>query len=301
MANLRDIKGRISGIRSTSKITQAMKLVAAARLRRAQDSIIAARPYARELRSLMSHLLARVDQASLPAWFERKELGGVLLLVVTADRGLCGSFNTNIIKAATNRIHGEYADLYAQGKVKLICVGKRGFQHFAKRDYDVIGKHLGVVNDADLTVAKTIVAEILEGYQSGVYDRVEVVYNEFKSIIQQNLRVEPFLPVPADAEPVIEAAGHQYHEFVDYITEPSEQALMDYLIPKHLNFFLLRVLLESNAAEQGARMTAMDAATSNAKDLIHSLQLIYNSARQASITKEILEIVGGAEALRASG
>ena len=300
MANLRDIKGRISGIRNTSKITQAMKLVAAAKLRRAQDSIIAARPYARELRALMSHLLARVDEASLPAWFERKDVHAVLLVVVTADRGLCGSFNTNIIKAATHRIHDEYAELYAQGKVKLLCVGKRGYQHFAKREYDILAKHLGVVNDPSLPVAKAIVAEILEGYQRGDFDRVEVVYNEFKSIIQQNLRIEPFLPVPADAEPVIEAQGHKYHAFVDYITEPSEQALMDYLIPKYLNFFILRVLLESNAAEQGARMTAMDAATTNAKDLIQSLQLTYNSARQASITKEILEIVGGAEALRAS-
>jgi F-type H+-transporting ATPase subunit gamma len=301
MANLRDIKRRITGIRNTSKITQAMKLVAAAKLRRAQDSIIAARPYAAELRSLMAHLLSRVDKASLPAWFEREQVNGVLIVVVTADRGLCGSFNTNIIKAATNRIHNTYGELYAKGAVKLVCIGKRGYQHFVKRDYEVIGKHLGVVNAATLPIAKTIVGEILDGFQNGTYDRVEIIYNEFKSIIQQNLKVETFLPVPAEPEPVIEAGTHRYHEFVDYIVEPSEQALMDYLIPKHLNFFLLRVLLESNAAEQGARMTAMDAATTNAKDLIESLQLIYNSARQASITKEILEIVGGAEALRATG
>lgn len=300
MANLRDIRRRITGIKSTSKITQAMKLVAAAKLRRAQDAIIAARPYASHMRALMAHLLARVDRATLPVLFQREKIDNVLVLVVTADRGLCGAFNTNIIKAATQRIHDTYADYHRHGKLRVICVGRRGYSHFVKRDYEVIGKHIGVINDPSLPLANTIMSEIVDGYLKGTWDKVEVIYNEFKSVIQQNLRVEQLLPIPAEDEPYHDVAGHRYHEFTDYIYEPSEVALMEYLIPKHLQFQMLRMLLESNAAEQGARMTAMDAATTNAKDLIHSLQLQYNSARQANITKEILEIVGGAEALAKS-
>jgi F-type H+-transporting ATPase subunit gamma len=297
MANLRDIRRRISGIKSTSKITQAMKLVAAAKLRRAQDSILAARPYANQLKSLMAHLLARVDRATLPVLFQREIIENVLLVIVTADRGLCGAFNTNIVKVATQRIHNEYAEYHRNGKLRIICVGRRGYSHFVKRDYEVIGKHIGVVNDPSASLSKLIMTEIVDGYLKGTWDKVEIIYNEFKSVIQQNLRVEQLLPIPTEAEPYHDVAGHHFHEFTDYIYEPSEGALMEYLIPKHLDFQMLRVLLESNAAEQGARMTAMDAATANAKDLIHKLQLQYNSARQANITKEILEIVGGAEAL----
>jgi len=297
MANLRDIRRRIVGVKSTSKITQAMKMVAAAKLRRAQDAIVSARPYAHEMQKLMRHLLARIDHSTMPLLCERQEQGSILIVIVTADRGLCGPFNTNIIKAATQKIHKEYVEKYNAGQVKLSCIGKRGYQHFSKREYDIIGKHIGVVNAADLSDAQRMVKEILDGYLLGTYDKVEIIYNEFKSVIQQRLCIEQVLPIPSDPEPVIEAAGHQFHQFVDYIYEPSEQALLEYLIPKHLNFQMLRVLLESNAAEQGARMSAMDAATTNARDIISSLQLAYNSARQANITKEILEIVSGAEAL----
>ena len=297
MANLRDIRRRIAGIKSTSKITQAMKLVAAAKLRRAQDSIISARPYAQHMKSLMAHLLARVDRATLPVLFQREQIENVLLVIVTADRGLCGAFNTNIIKMATQRIDQEYAEQHRQGKLRIICIGRRGYSHFVKRDYEVIGKHIGVVNEPSIGLSKEIMNEIIDGYLKGTFDKVEVIYNEFKSVIQQNLRVEQLLPIPAEEEPFHDVAGHHFHEFTDYIYEPSEGALMEYLIPKHLNFQIMRILLESNAAEQGARMTAMDAATTNARDLIHTLQLQYNSARQANITKEILEIVGGAEAL----
>jgi F-type H+-transporting ATPase subunit gamma len=297
MANLRDIRRRISGVKSTSKITQAMKLVAAAKLRRAQDAIIAARPYATQMKSLMAHLLARVDSATLPVLFQREKIENVLLVVVTADRGLCGAFNTNIIKAATQRINEQYADYHRDGKLRIICIGRRGYSFFVKRDFEVVGKHIGVVNDPSAALSRQIMGEIVDGYLKGSWDKVEIVYNEFKSVIQQNLRIEQLLPIPTEAEPFHDISGHHYHEFTDYIYEPSEPALMEYLIPKHLNFQMLRMLLESNAAEQGARMTAMDAATTNARDLIHSLQLQYNSARQANITKEILEIVGGAEAL----
>jgi F-type H+-transporting ATPase subunit gamma len=298
MTNLRDIRRRIASIRSMSKITQAMKLVAAAKLRRAQDAVVATRPYAARMRALMAHLLARVDRESLPVLFQREQRAGVLLVVVTADRGLCGAFNTNIIKLAVQRIHEHHAAEHAEGRCKIICVGRRGYNYFVARDYEVIGKHIGVVNAPSAALARAIMAEVLDGYTRGTYDTVEVVYNEFKSVIHQLQRVEQLLPVPADPEPVHEAMGHQYHEFTDYIYEPSAQELMETLVPKHLAFQMLRILCESNAAEQGARMTAMDAATSNTRDLIEALQLQYNSARQAGITKELLEIVGGAEALK---
>lgn len=300
MANLRDIRRRIGGIKSTSKITQAMKLVAAAKLRRAQDAIVSARPYASHMRSLMRHLMPRVDRSALPLLYEREAVDTILLVIVTADRGMCGPFNSNIIRLATRRIHETYREKYEQGKVKLLCIGRRGYQHFIKRNYDVIGKHLGLTANATLTGAAEVVAEIIDGYMNGDYDRVEIIYNEFKSVVQQRLIVEEFLPLPAEETSTDASSAHQYHEFVDYIYEPSERALMEFLIPKHLNFQLLRVLFESNASEQGARMTAMDAATSNAKDLIQTLQLQYNRARQEKITKELIEIVGGAEALSSS-
>ena len=297
MANLREIRSRINGVRSTSKITQAMKMVAAAKLRRAQDAIISARPYAYSLNDLVRHLLARVDRMALPIMAPREETERVLIVVVTADRGLCGGFNTNIIRHATQRIHQAHGALHAQGKVDLLCIGRRGFNHFSKRGYSIVDRHIGLINDATHADASAIMAGIVEQYLTGEYDLVEVVYNEFKSVIQQRVRSEQLLPLPQEV--IEEAQGeHHYHQFVDYIYEPSEVELMDYLVPKHLNFQLYRVFMESNAAEQGARMTAMDAATTNAKDLIGTLQLEYNSARQAKITTEILEIVSGANALK---
>jgi F-type H+-transporting ATPase subunit gamma len=298
MANLREIRNRINGVRSTSKITQAMKMVAAAKLRRAQDAIVSARPYAYSLNELVLHLLARVDRTALPIMEQREEIGRVLVVVVTADRGLCGGFNTNIIRHATQRIHQTHGALHAQGKVDLLCIGRRGANHFGKRGYQLAGKHIGLINDATHADASAIMHGIVEQFLNGEYDLVEVVYNEFKSVIQQRVRSEQLLPLPAEV--VEEQQGaHHYHQLVDYIYEPSEVELMEYLVPKHLNFQLYRVFMESNAAEQGARMTAMDAATTNAKDLIGSLQLSYNSARQAKITTEILEIVSGANALKA--
>ncbi|MFZ1729769.1 MAG: ATP synthase F1 subunit gamma [Bacteroidota bacterium] len=295
MANLRDIRNRINGVRSTSKITQAMKMVAAAKLRRAQDAMISARPYAASINGLVRHLLARVDRNTLPVMERREEMERVLIVVVTADRGLCGAFNTNIIRHATQRIHDTYGKQFEKGNVSLLCIGRRGYNFFSKRDYKIYNHHIGLINSATHTDASSIMADVLEQYLNGDIDHVEIIYNEFKSVIQQRIRADQLLPLPEE-EP--EETQGKYHQFVDYIYEPSEIELMEYLIPKHLNFQLFRVLMESNAAEQGARMTAMDAATTNAKDLIHTLKLQYNSVRQANITTEILEIVSGANALK---
>lgn len=297
MANLRDIRSRINGVRSTSKITQAMKMVAAAKLRRAQDAIISARPYAYSLNDLVRHLLARVDRDALPVMARKEEAERVLIIVVTADRGLCGAFNTNIIRHAVQRISGTYARQQAKGNVSLLCIGRRGYNFFSKRDYKIYDHHIGLINAATHAEATTIMADVLAKYLNEEFDLVEIIYNEFKSVIQQRIRDEQLLPLP---EEEIEESKSKYHQFVDYIYEPSEIELMEYLILKNLNFQLFRVFMESNAAEQGARMTAMDAATTNAQDLIHTLKLQYNSVRQANITTEILEIVSGANALKSA-
>ena len=294
MATLREIRGRIGGIKSTQKITKAMKMVAAAKLRRAQDAIVSARPYARKIRELMQHLSRAADSGGqgnpllVPRTVER-----LVIVVVTSDRGLCGAFNANIIKAAINHIKTDYAVMHEAGNVKLVCIGKKGYDFFIKRDYEIIGKHLGLFATLDFGKARAITEELVHGYRSREFDRVDVIYNEFKSVMQQRIAVEQFIPIPAE-----ETAGEHPHGAADYIYEPSAKHIVDALVPKHLNFQMWRVLLESNAAEQGARMTAMENATSNAGDLIRTLTLSYNKARQAAITKELLEIVSGAEALK---
>lgn len=299
MATLREIRRRIGGVKSTQKITKAMKMVAAAKLRRAQDAVISARPYARKMKSLLQHLAGVIDVTTNPL-FEEREVNNIALIVVTADRGLCGAFNANIIRAAVNHINTHYAEAHAGGKLKLFCIGKKGSDFLTKNRYDIIGKHVGIFGGLNFSTAQAIVNEVVQGYLRDEYDRVEVIYNEFKSIIQQRVIIEQFLPIPP-AEITSKSDVPSPKSAIDYIYEPSSAELVAALVPKHLNFQLWRVLLESNAAEQGARMTAMDNATTNASDLIRDLQLSYNKARQASITKELLEIVSGAEALKKAG
>lgn len=313
MATLRDIRRRIGGVKSTQKITKAMKMVAAAKLRRAQDAIISARPYARKMKELLQHLSNTVDLSANPL-FTVRPLERVAVVIVTSDRGLCSAFNSNIIKAAVNHINSNYKELLASHNVKLTCVGKKGFDFFMKRNYKVVNKHVGIFGSLQFSNAQAIVNEIVEGFLKGEYDRVEVIYNEFKSVIQQKIVVEQFLPIPKDEietktqttqrvvdDPTLRESSAKLKSIIDYIYEPSREEIVSSLIPKNLNFQMWRVLLESNAAEQGARMTAMDNATTNASDLIRDLQLSYNKARQASITKELLEIVSGAEALKMAG
>jgi len=292
MATLRDIRNRIVGVKKTQKITKAMKMVAAAKLRRAQSGVVAARPYARTMRSLLEHLAGGADLAQHPLVAER-EVRSVALVVVTSDRGLCGAFNSNVFKTALARIASQYPGMHEEGKLRIFCVGKKGFDVFSKRRYRVAGKYIGIYGSLVFGQAQMICREIVEAYQKGEIDRVEIIYNEFKSIAHQKITVEQFLPVPAG-----EGGGTHRGE---YIYEPSRQQIVDVLLPRHLEFQIWRVLLESNASEQGARMTAMENATENANEMISTLQLSYNKARQASITKELLEVVGGAEAQRKAG
>jgi F-type H+-transporting ATPase subunit gamma len=297
MATLREIRQRISGVKSTQKITKAMKMVAAAKLRRAQDGVIAARPYARKMRDLLQHLAVVVDVTAHPL-FVARPVEKVAMVVVSADRGLCGAFNTNILKAASTHIQESYGPLQASGNLRVVTIGKKATDFFAKNRYAVGQSYIGIYGTLDFGKAQGIMTEIIAGFMSGGYDRVDVVYNEFRSIIQQRVVIEQLLPIPH--APAVAGAGQVSSSAVDYIYEPSSADIVAALVPKHLNFQMWRILLESNAAEQGARMTAMDNATTNASDLIRDLQLSYNKARQSSITKELLEIVSGAEALKSS-
>ena len=289
MATLREIRGRIKGVKNTQKITKAMKMVAAARLRRATEAIVSTRPYSRKLGELLRHLVTKVD-LDLNPLLAGRETKNVLLVVVTADRGLCGSFNSNIIKASVNHLKS-----YSGLNVRIVTVGRKATDFFGKRNFDVKAKHPGIFTGLDFSDARGIVQEVTEGYLKGEYDKVEVIYNEFKSVIQQRIVIEQLLPIPPEE---VKAKGdlHSLAQ-VDYIYEPSSSEIVNTLLPRHLNFQMWRILLESNAAEQGARMTAMDNATENAKELIRDLTLVFNNARQAAITKELLEIVSGAEAL----
>jgi F-type H+-transporting ATPase subunit gamma len=289
MATLRDIKNRIKGVQNTQQITKAMKMVAAAKLRRAQDKVIHARPYARKISELFTHLVTDEDYNN-PFLFER-DVKNIALVVVTADRGLCGAFNTNIIKEAAGFIENNYQT----ATVHIFCVGKKGFDYFSKRDYDVIDKRTGLFSSLEYSYALDISNELIKMYLDSTFDKVIVIYNEFKSIIQQKIVTEQFLPVPVERESEENKKKEPY-----YIFEPGQKSIFEYLLPKHLKAQMWRILLESNAAEFGARMTAMDNATTNAKELIRTLQLKYNKERQAAITKEILEIVSGANALKVS-
>ncbi len=295
MATLREIRSRISGVKGTQKITKAMKMVAAAKLRRAQDAIIAARPYARKIKELIQNLADNQKDSENPYINPAREVNNIAIVVVTSDRGLCGAFNANILRTTLNYIQQYEQDISAK-RIHVISIGKKGYDFLLKHKYKIDYKHINIFHTLNFGVAKKIMAELTKDYLDGKYDKVEVIYNEFKSVIQQRVVIEQLLPIPPSE--LIGSQSKIKHVEKNYIFEPSLITIFKSLIPKHLNFQMWRILLESNAAEQGARMTAMDNATTNANELIRDLQLIYNKARQASITKELLEIVGGAEALK---
>ena len=304
MASLRDIRGRIGSVKNTQQITRAMKMVAAAKLRRAQERIFTTRPYAFKIREMIGHLRQRLDPTQHPLFQPREGgAGGVLLIVVTSDRGLAGAFNTNLLKAVEATITERYAAQRAAGTLRVLAVGRKGHEYFANRGHALVGEFRGFFNDLRFERAGDIVDLAVEGFLAGEWDTVDVAYNEFKNTISQNRIVETLLPIPAEQvlTPVMEAqAGYvpTAGGDVEYLFEPSAEALLDALVPQFLQYQLWRMVLESNAAEQGARMVAMDNATTNAGELLKSLQLTYNRARQAAITTEIIEISSGAEALR---
>ena len=281
MPSTLDIRRRIRSVKNTQQITKAMKMVAAAKLRRSQDRIMAARPYAAALLDVLASVASRVEKDH-PLLRERPE-EKVLVLVVTADKGLCGAFNGNIIKKTQATLAEKpWKD------VQLLPIGKKGNDFFRKRDVPIRYQAVNVFQALSPETASDVAKIIIDDYQTEKIDAVYAVYNEFKSVIQQNLRVERFLPFRRLATDTIN---------VDYLYEPGPEEILAELLPKHLEFQLYRILLESAAAEHGARMSAMESASRNAGDMIDSLTLTYNRIRQAAITKEIIEIVSGAAAL----
>lgn len=291
MANLKEVRGRIGSIVSTQQITKAMKMVSAARFRRATEAIVQMRPYANKLREILGNLSASMEDNS-SVFAQERDVKNVLLLVITSNRGLAGSFNMNAIKAANNLISGEFDRLKKSGNLHIMAVGKKGQDYYKKHRYQVTGDHNELFNDLNFANASAIAEEIMEGFAEGKYDKVVMIYNQFKNAAVQLITTEQLLPIPTSQPD--EAAASQK---VDYILEPSQEAIVEELIPKSVRMQFYKALLDSHASEHGARMTAMDKATDNAGELLRSLRLQYNRARQAAITNEILEIVSGANAL----
>lgn len=262
-----------------------MKMIAAARLKRAQDRIIATRPYAKKLSELISHLVTYSSDYKNEL-MEVREVKNSLVVIISADRGLCGAFNVNIIKFAST-----YLSQIDQ-PVKLLMIGKKANDYFKKQKYEIIDSYDYFFSNLDVTKSNTVVKKIVDGYLQKNYDKVDLIYTEFKSVIKQIVKVETLLPV------VKPEVNNCYS--TQYIYEPSAEDILNNMIPKHLNLQFWKALLESNAAELGAKMTAMETATNNADEFIRTLTIMYNRARQESITKELLEIVSGAEALKNS-
>jgi F-type H+-transporting ATPase subunit gamma len=286
MANLKEVRSRIQSVVSTQQITKAMKMVAAAKLRRAQDAITQMRPYSQKLSALLQNLSAAAGSDFESPFMKERAINRVLIVVVTSDRGLCGAFNTNVIKAAMNLASGTYAEK----ECTFLCLGKKGYDFLSKRVSSVNGDYHLIFSDLKFSVVQEAAQWIMDSFQSGEFDKVVMLYNEFKNVATQVLREETYLPF-SSALSKESAAG------TDYLYEPDQETLLLDLIPKALNMQLFKAVLDSNASEQGARMMAMDKATENAGELLKELKLMYNRTRQASITTEILEIVGGAEAL----
>ena len=295
MANLKEVRNRIVSVQSTQQITKAMKMVAAAKLRRAQDSILRMRPYAQRLNSILTNLTGQADSEVVSEYAVQRAVRRVLVIAVTSDRGLAGAFNSNIFKGVNMLVQERYAAQAAAGNVTMMAIGKRAHDYFNKRG-PVLGNYTHVFGKLSFDVVREAAEEAMLGFREGRFDQVVLVYNEFKNVATQIVRTEQLLPlVPAEPTAATAQAAN-----VDYIFEPSKEDIVQTLIPQSLKIQLYKAVLESNASEHGARMTAMDKATDNAGELLKALKLTYNRTRQAAITTEILEIVGGAEALAAS-
>ena len=285
MSTLRDIKRRILSVKNTEQITKAMKMVAASRLRRAQEAILASRPYAHKMLEVLSSLALRTNPQAHPL-LQTREPKKVDLVIVTSDRGLCGAFNANIIRRAE-----EFMRKNPDWDFTLHLIGRKANDYFKRRDYNIRKVSLNILSDVSFPNAIAIGEDVVQNYLSEEFDQVYMVYNEFKSAIQQKVIVEQLLPIkPMDI-------SEDYYP-VEYTFEPSEEVLLEELLPRHINVQVYRVFLESVASEHGARMTAMEAASKNAVEMIEKLTLLYNRTRQAAITTELIEVVSGKEAMK---
>jgi F-type H+-transporting ATPase subunit gamma len=287
VANLKEVKNRISSVISTQQITKAMKMVAAAKLRKAQDKIIQMRPYAQKLNSILQNVASGNLNVDDNDFVQVREERSVLLIVITSDRGLCGAFNSNVNKAALRRMN--YLEEQNGSTVTILPLGKKANDFFTKRKARKVVDFLSIFSELNFESARKVADFVMNDFRKKEFDRVEIIYNQFKNVATQILTTEQMLP--------IQQVGGEGGRTLDYIFEPSKEYIVRELIPTSLKIQLYRALLESNAAEHGARMTAMDKATENAGDLLDNLRLDYNRTRQAAITKELSEIVAGADAL----
>lgn len=290
MANLKEVRNRIASVSSTQQITKAMKMVSAAKLKRATSAIIQLRPYANKMRDILSNLSASLDESNSPFTQER-EPNKVLIIAVSSNRGLAGAFNMNVIKTTNNLIANKYAEQFRQGNVHIVAIGKKVQDFYEKRKYNVIGNNNELYTELTFENTSKITEAVMAGFEKGEYDRVELVYNQFRNAAVQILTTEQLLPVPKSDHAILSASQ------TDYVLEPSQEEIVEQLIPKSIKTQVFKAVLDSHASEHGARMTAMDKATENAGDLLKALKLSYNQARQAAITTELTEIVSGAAAL----
>ena len=288
---LNEVRNRIKSVQSTQQITKAMKMVSAAKLRRAQDAIIQMRPYAQKLQEMLSNIVGNAEGDINLALAKERPVEKVLLIVITSDRGLCGGYNSNLIKLAKLDIHEKYAAQFAKGNVEILPLGKRGYEHFTKNNYKVIDRFWNIFSDLSFEHVAEAAKYAMDAFSKGEIDAVDVVYSEFKNAATQKFIAEPFLPVK-------KSAPGKGNTKADFIFEPGKEVLLQELMPKILNTQLYKAILDSHASEHGARMTAMDKATDNANELLKVLKISYNRARQAAITTELTEIVSGAAALQ---
>jgi len=294
MANLKEVRNRIASVQSTQQITKAMKMVSAAKLKRATNAIIALRPYATKLKEILGNLSASLEGSSSP-FIQEREPNKVLIVTVSSNRGLAGAFNMNVIKAANNLIADNYSEQLKNGNVSIISIGKKTQDFYEKRNYNVIGNNNEVYSALTFENVTKITDAIMAGFIKGDFDKVELVYNRFKNAAVQIITSEQLLPLPKAEE--IDTKTEKKTINVDYILEPSQEEIVEQLIPKSIKIQLYKAVLDSHASEHGARMTSMDKATENAGELLKALKLSYNQARQAAITTELTEIVSGAAAL----
>jgi F-type H+-transporting ATPase subunit gamma len=291
MASLKEVRSRIQSVSSTQQITKAMKMVAAAKLRRAQDNILRMRPYAQRLTSILANLTRTTTDEIVSEYGQVREVRRVLIIAITSDRGLAGAFNANVFKGVNALIAERYASLPV-GSISVMAIGKKAHDYYGRRNM-LVGNYTHVFAKLSFDTVREAAEEAMSSFVAGTYDEVVMVYNEF-------VRAEQLLPIVPTEEPAGTPSASAANNNIDYIFEPSKEEIIKTLIPQSLKIQLYKAVLESNASEHGARMTAMDKATDNAGELLKSLKLTYNRTRQAAITTEILEIVGGAEALAAS-
>jgi F-type H+-transporting ATPase subunit gamma len=296
MANLKEVRVRIASVNTTQQITKAMKLVAASKLKRAQDRILQMRPYSEKLNEMLSNIMSGMESGGTLAFNKKRDAKKVLIVLMTSDKGLAGGFNSNLIKTARRLVNETYAEQKKKGNVTLLSVGKKGHDFFKKdKELVFIDDHINLLQGLSFDKSKAVSEFLMQAFTEEKYDVIELVYAKFVNAATQSFMVERFLPVAPSSN------NKGTKTKADYIFEPEKGKLLEELVPKILNTQFFKAILDTNASEHGARMVAMEAATNNANDLIRNLKILYNRERQAAITKEILEIVGGAAALEEKG